>query len=100
MPEYRNDEEGNFVCSFSGRLDTNAATSFEEELFDRVQKSKEKIVLDLKNTEYISSAFLRICVRIAARASKEKIRIINLSDTNFNVYKMTGLDRVFELHRI
>ena len=99
MPEYRNDEEGNIVCSFPGRLDTNVATSLEEDLFDRVQRSKGKVIFDLKDTEYISSAFLRICVRMAARASKEKIKIVNLSENSFKVYKMTGLDRVFDLHR-
>lgn len=99
MPGYRNDDDGNLVCSFSGRLDTSTATSLEEELFDKVQKFKGKIIFDLKDTEYISSAFLRACVR-TARASREKIKIINLSETNFNVYKMTGLDRVFDLHRI
>ena len=99
MPEYKNDEEGNLESSFSGRIDTSMATLFEEELFDRVQKAKGKITFDLKDTVYISSAFLRACVR-TARASKGKIKIINLSETNFNVYKMTGLDRVFELYRL
>ncbi len=96
MPEYIKDENGNLVCSFKGRMDAHKSAEIEELLFDTVLKASAHVIFDLKDTEYVSSAFLRICVK-TARAAKGRLKIINLSVANMNVFKMTGLDRIFDL---
>lgn len=84
------------TCSFSGRLEAQASAEMEMPLFDAVQKAGRNVTFDMAKVEYVSSAFLRICVK-SARAVKDKIKIINSNKTVLNVLKMTGLERIFDI---
>lgn len=92
-------EEGVLRCIFSGRIDTEAAVKIENELFDAVIKSKDPVIFDLKDVDYVSSAFLRICVKAARASHGTRITIINASRSVAEVYKQTGLDRIFSMNK-
>jgi len=74
-----------------GRLDTNTAP----ELDDNIKKdidNVEKIELDLKELDYISSAGLRtvLVIHKAMSAKKGKLVIKNIKDEVMEVFDMTG----------
>ncbi len=74
-----------------GRLDTNTAP----ELDDNIKKdidNVEKIELDLKELDYISSAGLRtvLVIHKTMSAKKGKLVIKNIKDEVMEVFDMTG----------
>lgn len=96
MLEFRTDASGNLICVFSGRLDAEAVSSFDETLLDEVQKASGHAIFYFKKVTYISSAFLRTCIK-TARAIKGRPKIINVSEDCIKVFKLTGLDKIFDL---
>lgn len=55
------------VIEFIGTLDTNTSPEAEVEILKSLEKGAKKMVLDLENTRYVSSAGLRIFLATAKR---------------------------------
>jgi len=88
---------------FEGRMDTigsnDADLELEKAIFqiDETELSGIKITFDLKNVSFVSSAFMRICLKFAKKAGKDKFELIN---TNLNIkktFKIAGLDKVLNI---
>ncbi len=74
-----------------GRLDTNTSPDLEKELQDLT--GIERIIFDLKDLEYISSAGLRLLLAIQKKLNAEDSVIIrNANDTIRDIFEMTGFD--------
>ena len=76
----------------------DVSNRMENELFDAIQRANSPTVFDFNEVEYVSSAFLRICVK-AARAVKGKLKIVNVSRQNYKVLEMTGLHNIFDVKK-
>lgn len=98
MIEYKN-EDGNFICVFHGRIDTAAAMELENDFLDKVQHANEQIVFEFADLDYVASAFLRTCVKVARMAGPTKVKIINASDDLLHVFTMTGFDKLMDLEK-
>lgn len=96
MIEYKT-EEDKFICVFSGRIDTAGAMGIEDELLDNVQRAGLPVVFDFSDLEYVASAFLRICVKVARVAGPTKVKILNASKDILHVFKMTGFDKLMDM---
>ncbi|OGV38946.1 MAG: hypothetical protein A2X48_02145 [Lentisphaerae bacterium GWF2_49_21] len=89
--------EGRLICYFEGRMDTANSTKLEDEVFDHVLRKRIPTVFDLKEVNFVSSAFFRICIK-AARATKEmKLTIINAAPFVKDGFKITGLDKIMDI---
>ena len=88
-------EKDKITCFFSGRLDSVVSEIIEEDVFDHVQRARCLTVFDLKNVEYVSSAFLRISIKTARATPDMKITITNALPVIKEVYEMTGLGKIF-----
>ena len=66
---------GWYVLGIIGRLDTATAPVGEEKI-KMVMLNHVKVALDLSSLEYISSAGLRVLLRVAKIANKEKKEIV------------------------
>lgn len=66
---------GWYVLGIIGRLDTNTASTGEEKI-KIILQDHVKVALDLSNLDYISSAGLRVLLRVAKIANKEKKEIV------------------------
>ena len=88
-------EKDKLTCTFAGRLDSVVSEIIEEDVFDRVQRARRHTVFDLKNVEYVSSAFLRVSIKTARATPSMKITIINALPVIREVYEMTGLSKIF-----
>ena len=62
---------GWYIIGIGGRMDTNTASTGEEKI-KAVLKDHIQVALDLSKLDYISSAGLRVLLRVAKIANKEK----------------------------
>ena len=85
---YRVDKDILYIA-LEGRIDASNATLADEKIFSIKNDNPEKhIVLDADNLEYISSAGLRVILKL--RKEAPKLAIINVSSEVYEVFDMTG----------
>ncbi len=86
------------VVTASGRLDSNSAAALEAVLPARTQASP-KVVLDLAEVPYVSSAGLRVLLigAKAARAAGHKLVLTGLSASVREVFDISGFTSIFTL---
>ena len=85
---YRTDKEILYIA-IEGRIDGSNAALAEEQIFEVKKNNPEKhTVVDAEKLEYISSAGLRIILRL--RKEEPKLAVINVSAEVYEVFDMTG----------
>ena len=85
---YRVDKEILYI-SIEGRVDASNAAQAEEKIFEIKNSNPGKhTVIDADNLEYISSAGLRVILRL--RKEEPKLAIINVAADVYDVLDMTG----------
>lgn len=85
---YRVDKDILYIA-LSGRVDASNAPAVEEEI-SRIKSENEgkHTVIDADNLEYISSAGLRIILKL--RKEEPKLAIINVAPEVYDIFDMTG----------
>lgn len=86
------------VVAVSGRLDANTAAEFELELQNIPASSR--LILDLADTAYVSSAGLR-CVLAAgkrAKATGGSLELAGLGGSVREVFEISGFLSIFSTH--
>ena len=82
-----------------GRIDSSNATEIENELMSLIGKYEDReLVIDAQELEYISSAGLRILLKIRKK-KKTDLPIINVNDTVYDIFSVTGFFDMFEVKR-
>ena len=85
---YRVDKDILYIA-IEGRVDASNAALTEEKIFAIKNDNPGKyIVIDADNLEYISSAGLRVILKV--RKEEPKLAIINVSSDVYEVFDMTG----------
>ena len=85
---YRIDKDILYIA-VEGRIDASGAAQAEEEIFGIKSANPEKhTVIDAENLEYISSAGLRVILKL--RKEEPKLAIINVAADVYDVFDMTG----------
>ena len=87
------------ICRFSGRMDTTAAMSAEDELIDKAQHAGVPVVFDFTDLEYVASSFLRSCVKVVRVAGSTKIKVIGASEEILRIFDMTGFGKLMNIQR-
>lgn len=95
MLEYKQNGD-TLICCFSGRLDTEATMDIEDELIDKVQHAGGPVVFDFAGLEYVTSSFLRTCVKVV-RVDHTKLTVINASDEILHIFEMTGFNKLMDI---
>ena len=92
--------DGVCLISASGRLDSGSAGQLEAVLPPRVQ-SHERVVLDLKDCAYVSSAGLRVLLlgAKAARSTGHRLALCGLSPSVREVFDISGFTALFTLEK-
>lgn len=88
--------DGSPVVYLSGRIDSASAPVVESEMEAFLPDGPE-LVLDLEKLEYISSAGLRVVLRL--RKQYPDISIINASQEVFEIFEMTGFSEMMPIER-
>ncbi len=90
-------EDNTLVLNLEGRLDSSNAEGAEKEIFDLIAKNPaDFIVIEAKNLEYISSAGLRVLLKVI-HASKEKVVMQNVNSTVGDILHMTGFNSLMKV---
>ena len=91
--------DGQLFIAVSGRIDSNNAAEAEQAvnavLAENPQQSS--IVLDAEKLEYISSAGLRVILRL--RKQYPDIRIINVVPEVYEIFEMTGFSEMIPIEK-
>lgn len=83
---------------FEGEVNSYTAEGVEKDVFDTLQTlSFESIVLDFENLTYISSAGLRIILKLKQRF--KEVSIVNASLDVYDVLQMTGFTSILPVHK-
>lgn len=79
------------TLELEGRLDTNTASSLEQEIKDSVTGEIKELVLDFKELQYISSAGLRVLLAAQKKMNRQGNMVVkNVNDMVMEVFQVTG----------
>jgi anti-anti-sigma factor len=94
-------DEKEFTATFSGRLDTLAVQKLDEIIQSNLPVKKGtssmKIIFDLKDVDYISSSFIRVCVNVAKQAGAEQFSVVHCQPFIMKTFKLSGLDEILNV---
>lgn len=87
------------ILALQGRLDNNTSQQVEETLMARVP-GRPALVLDFAGLEYISSAGLRVMLKIAkqSRADGGKLALCGLAPQVREVFDISGFSTILSIH--
>ena len=96
---YRHELEDNcLIIYLAGQIDSTNATSCEEDINDIISKSTFKyLLLDACKLEYISSAGLRIVLKLMR--TYKKMEIINANKDVYDIFDMTGFTKMMTIRK-
>jgi len=77
---------------FQGRLDTAKCAQIEPDLRASLARISSPVVFDLLAVNFVSSAFLRLCVYAYRQAGDHGFHVINPEPSIKRVFKIAGLD--------
>ena len=80
-----------------GRIDSNNAAQIEQELFSRLPEGETSLVLDAEKLDYISSAGLRVILRL--KKACPELRVVNVSSEVYEIFDMTGFTEMFTVEK-
>jgi uncharacterized protein (TIGR02172 family) len=91
-------EKDGLVIELSGHIDSSNAEAVEAAINEARVKSKEgNFTLDAQNLEYISSAGLRVILRLSQ--VEPTLKMINVSSAVFEVLEMTGFSEMIPIEK-
>ena len=94
---YRIDKDILYI-SIEGRIDANNAAEAEKKIFEiKNDNAGKHVVVDADYLEYISSAGLRVILRL--RKEEPKLAIINVSPDVYDVFDMTGFTEMVTVEK-
>jgi anti-sigma B factor antagonist len=89
------------LLEVQGRVDSTTASELGAALNKTIEDGKNRIVLDLREVEYMSSAGLREMVsalkRVQNIAGTGDLRLASPSDRVREVLELAGLDEIFKI---
>ncbi len=94
------------VLTISGRLQAPEAGMLQERINQLFAEGRYRLLLDLANLDYISSAGLRVLIEARKRAREWKladmergdVRIVNLPQRIKEVFELTGFTSLFQIY--
>ncbi|MBR1796988.1 MAG: anti-sigma factor antagonist [Clostridiales bacterium] len=93
-----NNKDGKLTICLDGRIDTKNAAQTESELFAAVEAKTEDIVIDAEKLEYISSAGLRVLLKLRKSINKP-LPVINVSRDVYDILETTGFTELLDVRK-
>ncbi len=85
--------DGKTTFIFESRLDTSTCSGIEARVVLEIKNSKDQIVFDIGKVDFVSSAFLRICIMAAKKAGNGNFHVANAAPQIKKVFKIAGMDQ-------
>lgn len=91
-------EDGRLILSVSGHVDSANAAAVEAELMSELGgREHAGLTLDLEELEYISSAGLRVILRL--RKLEPELRLVNVGQEVYEILSMTGFTEMMPVEK-
>ena len=90
-------EENNLEITLKGRLDSNTSDEFDEALSREMDEKTDKLIIDVTDIDFISSKGLRILVKASKLLKDGKVIIRNPNNAVREVFRLSGLLKVFNI---
>jgi uncharacterized protein (TIGR02172 family) len=81
-----------------GRIDSNNAAQTEKEIFGAIEGKAPDIVIDAEKLDYISSAGLRVLMKLRKSINKP-LPLINVSRDVYDIFETTGFIELFDVKK-
>lgn len=91
-------ENGTLTIFLDGRIDTSNAAQTEKDVFAEVGDRTDSIVLDAEKLEYISSAGLRVLMKLR-KSLKKPLPMINVSRDVYDILETTGFTELLDVKK-
>ena len=93
-------EDGINVFVPEGRIDTQAAVDLDRALQAAVSAGKHKMLVDMSEVQYISSAGLRVLAAVLVKNREEggDLKLAALNERVMRVFRIIGFDMFFSIH--
>lgn len=93
-------EKNTTIFSLNGRLDSNSAPQFEQQIHDFITAPSTNLVIDCNNLEYISSAGLRVILNIAKayKSGQFLFSTCAMQEHVQEVFEISGFDSIITIH--
>ena len=88
----------NGTIKLTGKIDSNNAKQFEDELFAAVGENADKAVIDAEELGYISSAGLRVFLKLK-KSLKGGVDVINVSGEVYDIFDVTGFTNLLNVKK-
>jgi anti-sigma B factor antagonist len=100
LPIEEFDKEGIHVFRVGGRLDATSAPILERKLVHIVETPGAKVVVDLKNLSYLSSAGMRVMLAASKRLKSVNgyIAFSSLQEPVMEIIKLAGFEHVLKFY--
>lgn len=98
MLDFEKKWEGDVLTvTLNGKMDTNTTPKIAEAITADVEKA-ETMILDMKDLKYISSAGLRLLLKLhKAMSKKGGMKLTNVSETNKEIFDFTGFADILNI---
>ncbi len=93
-------QKDSLTIFLEGRIDSNNAAETEEQITGLVSRNPDgsKVIIDAENLEYISSAGLRVLLKIRKQLNKP-LPVINVSNEVYDVFSVTGFTELLDVRK-
>lgn len=98
--EITEDKRGDlFILVLKGRLDSITSNKLEERFLALLDQGEKKVILDLSQLDYISSAGLRVLLMVSKRlrSANGKIVLSSMQDRVKEVFDIAGFSSIFTI---
>ena len=91
------------ICKFDERMDSLSSPIAEKEISQKIDELSAdftgtmNLVFDLNKVDFVSSAFMRVCIIFAKKIKKENFKIINTKLMIKKTYKIAGFDKLMNI---
>ena len=91
-------ENNTMTLFLEGRIDTNNAAQTEQEIFSAIEDKTGDIIIDAAALEYISSAGLRVLMKLRKSIGKP-LSVINVSRDVYEILETTGFTELLDVKK-
>jgi len=91
-------ENGKLIVCLIGHIDSNNAVEVEQKIMENMDANPDvPVILDCTKLEYISSAGLRVVLKVSKRCAETEI--INVSSEVYEIFDMTGFTQMLNVKK-
>jgi anti-anti-sigma factor len=86
------------IIDISGRIDSNTCEEVESVLIEHAQQVDCRLLIDLQQVGYMSSAGLRTFLRCAKaiKVSNGRLVLSSMNENVFQIFELSGFTKLFE----